>query len=282
MSTQNATMTLALAREPHEPNAFTRWWSRNWHPVVFVLAVIALWWFVTEMKWVAPFIIPSPADTWSAFADNVPYLAQHTWVTTYETVIGFVIAVLVGLLVAVFMVYSKGLEQTLYPVILFAQVIPKIAIAPLFIVWLGFGAGPKILVAVLMAFFPVVISGLAGLRTVDPEILQLTSTMGASRIKTFLKVRLPAALPELLSGLKVAATLAVTGAVVGEFVGANEGLGYVILQANGNLDTAMLFAALIIMSLMGVILFGIIQIAERFLIPWHASKRDVASATVRL
>src|SRR5699024_7240813 len=129
---------------------------------------------------------------------------------------------------------------------LFAQVIPKIAIAPLFIVWLGFGPSPKILVAVLMAFFPVFISGLAGLRTVDPEILQLTSTMGASKIKTFVKVRLPAALPELLSGLKVAATLAVTGAVVGEFVGANEGLGYVILQANGMLDTAMLFAALII------------------------------------
>lgn len=282
MSTQNATMTLALAHEPRESNAFVRWWGRNWHPIVFVLAVLGLWWLVTEMEWVAPFIIPSPGDTWNAFADNVPYLAQHTWVTTYETVIGFVIAVVVGLVVAVLMVYSKGLEQTLYPVILFAQVIPKIAIAPLFIVWLGFGAGPKILVAVLMAFFPVVISGLAGLRSVDPEILQLTSTMGASRFKTFLKVRLPAALPELLSGLKVAATLAVTGAVVGEFVGANEGLGYVILQANGNLDTAMLFAALIIMSLMGVILFGIIQIAEKFLIPWHASKRDVAAATVRL
>lgn len=279
---QNATMTLALAQDRTEPNAFVRWWSRNWHPVVFVIAVLALWWVATTLKWVQPFIIPSPADTWNAFADNVPYLLQHTWVTTYETVIGFVIAVVVGLFVAVVMVYSKGLEQTLYPVILFAQVIPKIAIAPLFVVWLGFGASPKILVAVLMAFFPVVISGLAGLRTVDPEILQLTSTMGAGKFKTFLKVRLPASLPELLSGLKVAATLAVTGAVVGEFVGANEGLGYVILQANGNLDTAMLFAALIIMSLMGVILFAIIQIAEKFLIPWHSSKRDVAAATVRL
>ena len=279
---QNATMTLALAQERREPSGFSRWWARNWHPVVFVIAVLALWWVSTTLKWVQPFIIPSPADTWNAFADNVPYLLQHTWVTTYETVIGFVIAVVVGLFVAVVMVYSKGMEQTLYPVILFAQVIPKIAIAPLFVVWLGFGASPKILVAVLMAFFPVVISGLAGLRTVDPEILQLTSTMGAGKFKTFLKVRLPASLPELLSGLKVAATLAVTGAVVGEFVGANEGLGYVILQANGNLDTAMLFAALIIMSLMGVLLFAIIQIAEKFLIPWHSSKRDVAAATVRL
>lgn len=281
-STQNATISMALAQSPGEPNAFARWWARSWHPVVFVIAVVLVWWLVTEMKWVPPFIIPSPADTWAAFADNAAYLAQHTWVTTYETLVGFVIAVVVGLFVAVVMVYSRGLEQTLYPVILFAQVIPKIAIAPLFIVWLGFGMEPKILVAVLMAFFPVVISGLAGLRSVDPEILQLTSTMGAGRWRTFSKVRLPAALPELLSGLKVAATLAVTGAVVGEFVGANEGLGYVILQANGNLDTAMLFAALIIMSLMGVLLFAIIQIAERFLIPWHASKRDVGAATVRL
>ena len=281
-STQNATMALAVAQTRTEPNILVRWWGRYWHPVVFVVALVLVWWLATSLKWVQPYIIPSPGDTWNAFADNAAYLAQHTWVTTYETLVGFVIAVVVGLFVAVVMVYSKGLEQTLYPVILFAQVIPKIAIAPLFIVWLGFGTSPKILVAVLMAFFPVVISGLAGLRSVDPEILQLTSTMGASRIRTFLKVRLPAALPELLSGLKVAATLAVTGAVVGEFVGANEGLGYVILQANGNLDTAMLFAALIIMSLMGVLLFAVIQVAERFLIPWHASKRDVGAATVRL
>lgn len=281
-SQQNATMTLALAQRPTEPHAVVRWVARHWHPIAFVIGLMLVWWLVTTAKWVQPYIIPSPGDTWAAFADNAAYLAQHTWVTTYETLVGFVIAVVVGVLVAVIMVYSRGLEQTLYPIILFAQVIPKIAIAPLFIVWLGFGTAPKILVAVLMAFFPVVISGLAGLRSVDPEILQLTSTMGASRFRTFVRVRLPAALPELLSGLKVAATLAVTGAVVGEFVGANEGLGYVILQANGNLDTAMLFAALIIMSLLGVVLFGVIQVAERFLIPWHASKRDVGAATVRL
>ncbi|MGO1235446.1 MAG: ABC transporter permease [Microbacterium gubbeenense] len=282
-ASQNATETLAAAdarREKKSP-ALLRWWLNSWHPIVFLIAVIAAWWIATESGSVAPYILPSPSDTWAAFADNSAYLWQHTWVTTYETVIGFIIAVVLGLFVAVIMVYSSGLEKTLYPVILFAQVIPKIAIAPLFIVWLGFGVGPKILVAVLMAFFPVVISGLSGLRSVDPEILQLTSTMGAGRIKTFLKVRLPAALPELLGGLKVAATLAVTGAVVGEFVGANEGLGYVILQANGNLDTAMLFAALIIMSLMGVLLFAIIQIAERFLIPWHASRRGSGSASVR-
>jgi NitT/TauT family transport system permease protein len=260
----------------------TRTWEQSWHPIVFVVVLGAAWWLVTSAGWVAPYILPSPADTWSAFADNPAYLAGHTWVTTWETLIGFAIAAVVGVLVAIFMVYSQSLEKTLYPLILFAQVIPKIAIAPLFVVWLGFGPSPKILVAVLMAFFPVVISGMAGLRSVNPDILELTSTMGASSFKTFLKVRLPAALPELLSGLKVAATLAVTGAVVGEFVGANEGLGYVILQANGNLDTAMLFAALIIMSLLGVVLFLAIQIAERFLISWHPSRRSLGSSTVRL
>ena len=234
---------------------------------------------VTEAELVAPYILPSPGDTWQAAQQNAAYLAQNTWVTTWETVIGFIIATVVGIFVAVMMIYSSSFEKTVYPLILFAQVVPKIAIAPLFIVWLGFGPSPKILVAVLMAFFPIVISGLAGLRSVDPEILELTSTMGASKFRTFMKVRFPASLPQLMSGLKVAATLAVTGAVVGEFVGANEGLGYVILQANGSLDTAMLFAALIIMSLLGIVLFAIIEIAEKLLIPWHASRRTSNSAS---
>lgn len=250
-----------------------------WRPLALVAALLAGWWAVTENELVAPYILPSPTDTWRTAQENATYLVEHTWVTTWETVVGFIIAAIVGEFVAVVMIYSASLEKTVYPLILFAQVIPKIAIAPLFIVWLGFGPTPKILVAVLMAFFPIVISGLAGLRSVDPEILELTSTMGASRFKTFLKIRLPASLPQLMSGLKVAATLAVTGAVVGEFVGANEGLGYVILQANGNVDTAMLFAALIIMSILGIVLFAIIEIAEKLLIPWHSSRRTTKSAT---
>jgi NitT/TauT family transport system permease protein len=247
--------------------------------MALLAALLAGWWAVTEAELVAPYILPSPADTWATARENAAYLAQNTWVTTWETVIGFAIAAVFGVLMAVVMVYSSNVEKTVYPLILFAQVVPKIAIAPLFIVWLGFGPSPKILVAVLMAFFPVVISCLAGLRTVDPEILELTSTMGASRFKTFMKIRFPASLPQLMSGLKVAATLAVTGAVVGEFVGSNEGLGYVILQANGNVDTAMLFAALIIMSFLGIVLFAIIEIAEKLLIPWHSSRRAASSTT---
>jgi NitT/TauT family transport system permease protein len=273
---QSAPARRSLLRHPTA--SLRRTAAGLWRPLTLVAALLAGWWAVTEADLVAPYILPSPADTWRAAQENMTYLAANTWVTTWETVIGFIIAAVVGEFVAVMMIYSASLEKTVYPLILFAQVVPKIAVAPLFIVWLGFGPSPKILVAVLMAFFPIVISGLAGLRTVDPEILELTSTMGASRFKTFLKVRLPASLPQLMSGLKVAATLAVTGAVVGEFVGANEGLGYVILQANGNVDTAMLFAALIIMSALGILLFAIIEVAEKLLIPWHSSRRTINSA----
>ncbi|SCF11132.1 ABC-type nitrate/sulfonate/bicarbonate transport system, permease component [Micromonospora viridifaciens] len=193
--------------------------------------------------------------------------------------LGFAIAIVVGVVSAVVMVYSPTVEKSLYPLLLFAQVIPKIAIAPLFIVWLGFGLSPKVVVAVLMAFFPIVISGVTGLKSIDPEMLQLSATMGAGPGQTFVKIRFPAALPHLFAGLKVAATMAVTGAVVGEFVGANEGLGYVILQANGNLDTPTLFAGLLIMSLLGVVLFVVVEALEHLVLPWHASRRTDAATT---
>jgi NitT/TauT family transport system permease protein len=146
-------------------------------------------------------------------------------------------------------------------------------------VWFGNGLAPKIILAVLIAFFPVVVSGVAGLRSTDPELLELSATMGASRWQTFRKIRFPNALPHLMAGEKVAVTLAVVGAVVGEFVGASEGLGYVLLLANGNLDSAMLFAALILMSLIGILLFVVVEVAEALLIPWHASRRSATPLT---
>ncbi|MGW6741265.1 ABC transporter permease [Streptomyces sp. NPDC055025] len=246
----------------------------GWRPVVLLGACFAVWWIIAAAELVEPYLVPSPGETLDVLTGKAGYLWQHTWVTTYETLLGFVIAVAVGVLAAVVMVYSSTVEKTLYPILLFAQVVPKIAIAPLFVVWLGFGITPKILIAVLIAFFPVVISMVTGLKAVDPEMLQLSATMGAKPWQTFARIRFPASLPHLFSGLKVAVTLAVTGAVVGEFVGANEGLGYVILQANGNLDTPMLFAGLLVMSLIGVVLFVLVEIAEKLLLPWHASRRD--------
>ncbi|MFD9072865.1 ABC transporter permease [Streptomyces lasiicapitis] len=253
--------------------------EKAWRPLALLVVCFGAWWVIAAAGWVESYLLPTPGATLDVIVDKPGYLWDHGLVTTYETLLGFVIAVGVGILSAVVMVYSSTVEKTLYPILLFAQVVPKIAIAPLFVVWLGFGIGPKVLIAVLIAFFPVVISMVTGLKAVDPEMLQLSATMGAKPWQTFLKIRFPASLPHLFSGLKVAVTLAVTGAVVGEFVGANEGLGYVILQANGNLDTPMLFAGLLVMSLIGVVLFVLVEIAEKLLLPWHASRRDTGATT---
>ncbi|QJW37761.1 ABC transporter permease [Cellulosimicrobium protaetiae] len=247
--------------------------SAAWRPALVLLALFAVWWFVAWRELVPAYLVPAPGAVWDTMVEDWAMLAEHTWVTTMETVVGFVLAAVIGVATAVLLVYSPTAEKSLYPLILFAQVIPKIAIAPILVVWFGFGATPKIILAVLIAFFPVVVSAVAGLRSIDPELLEMSATMGASRWKTFRKIRFPGSLPQLMSGLKVAVTLAVVGAVVGEFVGADRGLGYVLLLASGNLDAPLLFADLILMSLIGVVLFLLVELLERLLIPWHASRR---------
>lgn len=250
-----------------------------WRPAILLGLVFFVWWFAADREWVANYLVPRPGQVWDKIVTDWASLMHHSYVTLYETVIGFVLASVLGLGTAVLIAYSRTMDKALYPIVLFAQVIPKIAIAPLLVVWFGNGLTPKIMLAVLIAFFPVVVSGVAGLRSTDPELLELSSTMGASRWKTFRKIRFPNALPHLMAGEKVAVTLAVVGAVVGEFVGASEGLGYVLLLANGNLDSALLFAALILMSLIGILLFVVVEVAEALLIPWHASRRSATPLT---
>jgi NitT/TauT family transport system permease protein len=250
-----------------------------WRPAILLGAVLFVWWLATEREWVANYLVPRPAQVWDKIVSDWSSLMHHSYVTLYETMIGFALASVLGLGTAVLIAYSRTMDKALYPIVLFAQVIPKIAIAPLLVVWFGNGLAPKIILAVLIAFFPVVISGVAGLRSTDPELLELSATMGASRWKTFRKIRFPNALPHLMAGEKVAVTLAVVGAVVGEFVGASEGLGYILLLANGNLDSALLFAALILMSLIGILLFIVVEVAEALLIPWHASRRSATPLT---
>ncbi|MFC4857960.1 ABC transporter permease [Actinophytocola glycyrrhizae] len=250
-----------------------------WRPAVLLALIFVAWWVVTARGWVADYLVPTPAQVWERTTQDWSSLMYHSYVTLYETVAGFLLASVLGLATAVAIAYSRTLERTLYPIVLFAQVIPKIAIAPLIVVWFGNDLAPKIILAVLIAFFPVVVSGVAGLRSTDPELLELSATMGASRWQTFRKIRFPNALPHLMAGEKVAVTLAVVGAVVGEFVGASEGLGYQLMIANGNLDAPLLFAALILMSLIGILLFVIVEVAEALLIPWHASRRSATPLT---
>jgi NitT/TauT family transport system permease protein len=170
-------------------------------------------------------------------------------------------------------------ESFVYPLLVFSQSVPKIAIAPLFVVWFGFGIIPKVICAFMLGFFPVVVSTVAGFKSVEPDMLDLARSMKASKLSTFMRISLPQAMPSLFAGLKVSVTLAVVGAVVGEFVGSNSGIGYLLQIANGNFDLPLMFAALTVLSGIGVLLFVAVDVVERLMIPWHASHRNDFTAT---
>jgi NitT/TauT family transport system permease protein len=187
---------------------------------------------------------------------------------------GFVLSVVIGIPLATVIVFSRFAERMLYPPMIASQAIPKVAIAPLFVVWMGFGVMPKIWIAFLIAFFPVVIDTVVGLRSVQPEMLQLGRSMGGGTLRVFLKLRLPNALPNIFAGLKVAIALAVVGAITGEFVGSQSGLGYLLTSASGQMDTALVFAVLVVISVIATLLFMIIEAVEKLVIPWHSSMRS--------
>jgi NitT/TauT family transport system permease protein len=250
-----------------------------WPPALVLAAAFALWWVAAAAQWVPNYLVPTPPQVFATMRDEWAVLLQNSWVTLYETLLGFGFAVVLGMGTAVFISYSRGFDRAVYPLVLIAQVIPKVAIAPLLVVWFGTDLRPKVILATLIAFFPVVVTGVAGLRSTDPELVDLSATMGGGRWQLFWKIRLPNSLPYLMSGIKVAVTLAVVGAVVGEWVEASEGLGYLVLLAHGQLDAPLLFACLILMSAIGIALFVLVDVAERLLIPWHASRRAAAPLT---
>jgi NitT/TauT family transport system permease protein len=189
-------------------------------------------------------------------------------------VLGFVLSIAVGVPLALATFLWPAFARSVYPLLVSSQAVPKMAVAPLFIVWFGFGLLPKVLIAFLIAFFPIVISTVVGLAAIEPEKIHLARSMGLGAAATFFKIRLPNALPSIFGGLKVAITLAVVGAVVGEFIGGDAGLGYVLMSANGSMDTALLFAGLIGLTVIGVVFYLLIELAERLALPWRSSAHD--------
>jgi NitT/TauT family transport system permease protein len=202
-------------------------------------------------------------------------------VTGIEIILGFLLALVVGGALAIIIVYYPPFEATVAPWIVVSQVIPKVALGPLFVIWLGFGLLPKVIIAFLIAFFPILIDTVVGLRSVERDSIFLLRAMGANRWKIFRYLLLPNALPNVFAGMKVAITLATVGAIVGEFVGANEGLGYVILFANGTMDTSLLFSALVVLSVLAFILYAVIGILQSIFVRWHVSQR-VGSSSVTM
>jgi NitT/TauT family transport system permease protein len=194
-------------------------------------------------------------------------------VTTQEIIGGYLLAVVVSIPLALAVTYSRFMESAVYPVIVFLQIVPKIAIAPLLIIWFGFGYTPKLLLVFLLSFFPIVVASIAGFKSVDPEIMDFARTTGASSWKMFAKIRLPQALPDIFTGLKVGAALSATAAVVAEFVASDRGLGYLLLQYNGNLDTPMVFSIIVVLSLIGLGVYYVVEVIERIAIPWHVSQQ---------
>jgi NitT/TauT family transport system permease protein len=244
------------------------------YPVGALAAAIVVWDLATRIFDIKPFILPPPLAVIAALRAEFPALLAHAWTTLTEVVAGFALSVAVGVPLAVAIAAWPLAGKAIYPLLVGSQVVPKIAIAPLFVIWLGFGIAPKIVVAFLIAFFPIVIDTVIGLRAVEAEKLHLVRAMGASRWQELVKLRLPNAMPYVFAGMKLAVTFAVTGAVVGEFIGADRGLGRVIVVANANLDTPSLFAAVLILAVMGFVLFSAVDLAERAVVRWHPSLRE--------
>jgi NitT/TauT family transport system permease protein len=237
------------------------------------LGLLLLWEAVVRIGEVPSYLLPPPSAIFVRIVADHSLLLMHTLVTANEVVVGFALAIVVSIPLAAILAQFRTLERALYPILVASQTIPKVAIAPLIVVWFGFGLFPKIVIAFLICFFPIVIDSLIGFRSTPKEVIWLARSMGAPRRKIFLNFQLPGALPNIFAGLKVASTLAVVGAVVGEFVAADSGLGYQLIVANGTLDVGLSFAILVVLSLVGIALFAVVDLAERLLLPWHVSHR---------
>jgi NitT/TauT family transport system permease protein len=243
------------------------------YPIGMMVGLIAVWQAAALLFSFPPYLLPAPSAIAQAMDVNASVLIKQSLGTTVEILLGFALSVAVGVPLALAVYLWRPFERAVYPLLISSQAVPKVAVAPLFLVWFGFGLLPKVLIAFLIAFFPVVINTVMGLAALEREKIYLAQSMGLGPIATFFKIQLPNALPSIFAGLKISITFAVVGAVVGEFIGGQSGLGYLLLIANGNMDTALLFAGIVALTVLGVILFALIGLLERLVLPPHAVER---------
>jgi NitT/TauT family transport system permease protein len=237
--------------------------------ILSIVATLAVWEILTRLLAVPGFILPAPSAIFIEAVTRYPLYLYNSWITFYEMVAGFVLAAVVGVFLAVMIVYSRVVRNMIYPQIVVLQIVPKVAIAPLLLIWAGYGMTSKVLLALLVSFFPIVVNMVTGLVEIEEELIDLCRILQSGRWQEFSKVRLPNALPYLFSSLKVASTLSVIGAVIGEFVGGSEGLGHLIIIANTELRTSMAFVSLFCLSILGFLLYGLVILAERVFMPWE-------------
>jgi NitT/TauT family transport system permease protein len=269
----SADIPLQPAAAPTAGTAFAAWLRKRGGVLLVFLALFLLWEYAVWLFGVKEYLLPPPSKVWTEFMKRSDIVLSGAIVTTQEIVGGYLLAVVVSIPLALAVARSRFIEESVYPVVVFLQIIPKIAVAPLFIIWLGFGFTPKLLIVFLLCFFPIVVSSVAGFKAVDPEVMDFAHTTGASGWRMFFKIRLPQALPDIFTGLKVGAALSATAAVVAEFVAADRGLGYLLQQYNGQLETPMVFAIIVLLSLIGLVVYYAVELVERLVIPWHVSQR---------
>lgn len=226
-------------------------------------------WQAAARLWAVPlWLLPTPTDIALAAWEARATLLAHVWVTLHETLVGFAAAVGIGVPLAALLVSSDVIWRALYPILAAIQSVPKTAIAPLLLVWFGTGEIPKVIVAFLIAFFPIVVNTATGMVLIEEDLLHLVRSISASRFQIFWHIRLPSALPHTFAACKVAVTLAVVGAVIGEFVGSDSGLGYLILVASSQLKTDLAFVAILLLAVLGMALFWAVEAVERVALPW--------------
>jgi NitT/TauT family transport system permease protein len=239
-------------------------------PLVLLAAILLVWEVLVRRGEIPTFVLPPPSRILAFAVGHWQAILYHAAVTIRQALAGFSLSVCLGILLAIVIVQSRFLEEALLPLLITSQVIPTIAIAPLLVLWLGFGSAPKIAVAFLVSFFPIVINTVTGLKAVEADLLYLVRGLSATRWQELVKVRLPNALPYLFAGCRVSVTLSLIGGVVGEFVSADQGLGFLILTGAGRLLTEQIFASIGVLGLAGIVLFNLVRVVERLVVPWES------------
>lgn len=270
------------APPPSRGSKLVRFAKRAGPPIIFALLVLAAWQLYASVSGIKESSLPKPTQVATALWDNRTLLIDNAWVTIKEILLGFAAAIVLGVGLAVLIRSSRTIERAVYPWLVVSQMVPIPAIAPLLIIWFGFEIEPKVIVIMLVSFFPIAVNTIDGLRAAEPELLNLLKTLKANSWQRFRKAQLPAALPFLFSGLKVAAALSVIGAVFAEWVGASAGLGYLILVLNNQTATTEMFAVIVTLASIGILLFLIVTLLERLLLPWYYESRETEGEGLHL
>jgi len=264
MSTPTPEQTVAVdlrtrSKRRNRRNSITR--RMPWlAPALTLVVVIILWQIVVDVWEVPRYLLPAPTAVWNSLIDSFGILMKHAGVTLVETLVGFLLSAVVGILLAIVMVMWPVVGKAIFPLLVASQVIPKVAIAPLLVVWIGTGTPTSSLIAFVMAFFPVVVNATLGMQEVGSSSIDLFRSMRASKWQIFRFLQFPSALPHIMTGLQLAVAFAIVGAIVGEFVGSNSGLGYLLIVAQGNLRMDLLFADLVVLTALGLILYYSVEL----------------------